>query len=106
MAGARLASIRLRAVGKLRLNARLPVTRAPGLLAALGPAGERIHSHLGSPRRIFTLSPLRLPGVPVTESVALPPIRGEASCPYLNACRPPFHRLHLSAPPVRSARPG
>jgi hypothetical protein len=42
----------------------------------------------------------------LAESVALPPIRGKASCPNLKAFRPPFHSLQLRAPLVRSARPG
>lgn len=43
--------------------------------------------------------------LPVTESVALPPLRRESLWPNLNARRPPFHRLHSSAPPVRNAKP-
>jgi len=42
----------------------------------------------------------------VAESVTLAHYLGDASCPYLNAHCPPFHRLYLSAPPVRSAKPG
>src|SRR5260370_32928523 len=37
---------------------------------------------------------------------ALPPIRGEASCPIFKAFRPPFHSLPLRAPLGRSATPG
>jgi len=41
-------------------------------------AGARINSRLRSPRRILAPSPVRILALPVTESVALPPICGEA----------------------------
>ena len=56
-------------------------------------------------RRVRVL-PLVVSSNHLAESVALPPIRGKASCPNLKAFRPPFHSLQLRAPLVRSARPG
>ena len=55
-------------------------------------------------RRVRGL-PLVVSSNHLAESVALPPIRGKASCPNLKAFRPPFHSLQLGAPLVRSARP-
>jgi hypothetical protein len=56
-------------------------------------------------RRVRVL-PLVVSSNHLAESVALPPIRGKASCPNLKAFCPPFHSLQLRAPLVRSARPG
>jgi hypothetical protein len=65
----------------------------------------RINSRLRSLRRILNQSPLRLLGITGDRECCAPACSREASCPNLNACRPSFHSLQLSAPPVRSARP-
>src|ERR1700730_1315010 len=65
----------------------------------------RINSRLRPLRRILKQSPLRLLGITVDRECCAPACSREASCPNLNACRPSFHSLQLSAPPVRSARP-
>ena len=83
---------------------------APGFLAALEPRHvnrrARINSRLRSLRHIFVPSPLRLPGITGDrECCASGLIEGEAPCPNLDRCRPSFHRLHLGALPVRSAKP-
>ena len=65
----------------------------------------RINSRLRSLRRILRQSPLRLLGITGDRECCAPACSREASCPNLNASRPSFHSLQLSAPPVRSARP-
>jgi hypothetical protein len=83
---------------------------APSFLAALEPRQvnqrARINSRLRSLRRIFASSPLRLPGITGGRACcASGLIEGEALCPHFDPCRPSFHRLHLGALPVRSAKP-
>src|SRR6185369_13765528 len=65
----------------------------------------RINSRLRSLRRILRQSPLRLLDITGDRECCAPACSREASCPNLNASRPSFHSLQLSAPPVRTARP-
>ena len=51
---------------------------SPKVLAALPGRGARFNSRLRSRRRILAPSPVRILALPVTESVLLPPICGEA----------------------------
>ena len=101
---------------------RLPLHESRTAAGESGPgrkAGQSADARLASatlpraeltrllPSKGRTVNYLRSPSgqMPVTESVALPPISREASCRSLNACRPSFDSLQLAGPPVRSARP-
>src|SRR5215469_7020967 len=93
------------------LGLRRPYTAAAGdappAAGGSGPpcgAGARIDSRLRSLRHILGRSPFVSRLLPVTESVALPPKRREASRPNLNGRRPTSHRLHYRAPSVRGAK--
>ncbi|MEA2865758.1 MAG: hypothetical protein QOE39_473 [Bradyrhizobium sp.] len=48
--------------------------------------------------RVLVQSPLRLLGITGDRECCAPACSREASCPSLNACRPSFHSLQLSAP--------
>jgi len=76
-----------------------------GLLPALLPNIRELTRFWDPWRRILGQSPLRLLGITGDRECCAPAYSREASCPSLNACRPSFHSLQLSAPLVRSARP-
>src|SRR6267143_2327786 len=87
-----------------RIGRELPVSQFPRG-AYLPSKYLRINSRLRSLRRILRQSPLRLLCITGDRESCAPSCSREASCPNLNASRPSFHSLQLSAPPVRSARP-
>src|SRR6267143_1893887 len=85
-------------------RAELPVSQIPRG-AYLPSKYPRISSRLRSLEAYTQTITLRLLGITGDRECCAPSYSREASCPSLNACRPSFHSLHLSAPLVRSARP-
>ena len=85
-------------------RAELPVSQIPRG-AYLPSKYPRISSRLRSLEAYTQTITLRLLGITGDRECCAPAYSREASCPSLNACRPSFHSLHLSAPLVRSARP-